>query len=209
MNVIWMIRLSMAGLLALACNTQEPTPTPTPTPVPTRAPAQPPPAAAPSAPAVIAEHGPLVGAGDWVASDVYDFKLEGLRPCGRAAQKHLGATVSIKAKVDELAISPRDVTIDSAGVIFQAEFPAAATAAGCESALPLRQLRRGQSVTGVVVFKIPDDFTPEPKSPKLVYRPTRWGGAGRVQVSVPDCLHRCTGLAAEKRNGKARQRTLQ
>jgi hypothetical protein len=194
-------------VLAASCNKQEAAPPPPP--------AQPPPVArAEAAAATTGERVPDGGppapvlakppgaAGEWIESDAYAFRLEGLRACAKNDRKHFGAAVSIKAKIDELAVSPRDVSIESAGIIFQGELPQAASATGCGASLPLRQLRKDQAATGLVVFTVPEDFVPAPGSAKLSYRPTRWGGAGRVQVSLPDCLASCPAAVADGGKGK-------
>src|SRR4029077_468094 len=123
---------------------------------------------------------PMPGAGAWVDADVYQLKVEGLRECGRAeALARLGVVVRIQAKVGDVPVSPRDMTLESGGIIFRGQLPSAPPVAGCTPALPARVLKKDEAVVGHVVFELPAAFKPAAGSPRLVYRPTRWGGAGR------------------------------
>ena len=48
-----------------------------------------------------------------------------------------------------------------------------------------RQFAGVKSACGVVVFDIPPRFNPEHRPVKVTYQPTRWGGAKRVEATLP------------------------
>jgi len=140
------------------------------------------------------------GLGQWLDASLYEFKAVAIRRCLAAtlapgAQPapaapnggaRVGVSVQIRAKVDSLLASPRDVTLENAGVILQAELnPGKA----CGAPLPTRQLRSGETAQGEVIFTLPDaEFA---KALTLHFKPTRWGGAPGVSLPIPECLADC------------------
>ncbi|MES1164442.1 MAG: hypothetical protein ABUR63_01690 [Verrucomicrobiota bacterium] len=141
--------------------------------------------------------GTLVGS--WLEGNIYKLKVESMRWCGAGkrvpepsatAVMHLGVRVVITAKIDQLFVTARDVTLESEGVIFQGKV-LGTPPAGCGPLLPQRQLRAGQNVGGVVVFELPADFKADPRGPALAFQPTRWGGAKRTELRLPACLADC------------------
>jgi hypothetical protein len=91
----------------------------------------------------------------------------------------------------EVFASPRDVTLESGGVILQSENPATSVGKSCSPQWTPQRLSPRRVLRGLLLFAIPPDFGASGKDPILAYRPTRWGGAGRLEVRVPACLDRC------------------
>src|SRR5262249_20183431 len=73
------------------------------------------------------------GGGAWVESKLYRIKLGEVKACGPS--QRVGAVVSIESRGRGLEVSPRDVTLESGGVILSARFPPDDTLAGCSPAL--------------------------------------------------------------------------
>jgi hypothetical protein len=161
---------------------------------------------------------PELAVGAWAETAMYRFRVVALRDCGRGAAaqaatfageaRRLGARIELSAKASELSVSPRDLTIESGGVVFRGLLPAQAPRlpAGCAPLLGHPSLRRGATATGVVLFEVPADFSFAPGSVVLAYRPTRWGGAAQVQVALPDCLPSCAPAANAKRAPQGSQK---
>ena len=64
--------------------------------------------------------------------------------------------------------------------------------AGCQPLLPARSLRVGESLAGFALFEVPKSFRTKTEDPiVLSYKPTRWGGARRVEVPIRECLDAC------------------
>jgi hypothetical protein len=106
----------------------------------------------------------------------------------------------------EVFASPRDVTLESGGVILQSENHAAPVGKSCGPQWTPQRLSPRRTLRGVLLFAVPPDFGTSGKDPILAYRPTRWGGAGRLEVRVPACLDRCTAPPAGKHEAGARSR---
>jgi hypothetical protein len=151
-----------------------------------RAAAEPPaPPPAPAAPD--ADAGPPASKGTWLEGNIYRFRLDDARQCpppaaGNAAR--IGARVRVTSKVDEVFVAPRDVKLESGGVILDSAIVTKAPA-GCGPLLAPTSLRAGKTADGVVVFDIPPGFNPERRPVKIMYQPTRWGGAKRVEAVLP------------------------
>jgi hypothetical protein len=134
---------------------------------------------------------------EWLEASLYQFKASTIQACPASASSNggvpapnasprLGINVQIRAKVDSLLASPRDVTLEREGVILQAELNPNST---CGTPLPTKQLRRGESALGLVLFDLPDaNFA---QGSVLRFKPTRWGGAPAVAVEIPKCLSDC------------------
>jgi hypothetical protein len=156
-------------------------------------------AAAASLPAARAPGAPTPDAGapddgattatGWLDLPAYKLKLEEIRRCGaktaRGAQPagatiaptQVGALVHVAAKVNELFVTPRDVSLERGGVILDARYLDQAAPQGCAPLLPQKQLRAGQTVHGIVLFEVPPSFRAKPGPVTLAFHPTRWGGA--------------------------------
>jgi hypothetical protein len=130
-------------------------------------------ASAPLAPTSVAK------AGEPVPGDVYDFKVLALRRCSDSAWS-IGVEVEITAKAP-LAISPRDVRLQSGGVIYYASLDKSPPGPACTPLLPRIALQPKHASKGFVQFDVPP---PEPPSFEVVYQPTRWGGAYAASVAL-------------------------
>jgi hypothetical protein len=141
--------------------------------------------------AAVTEIGPGDG-GTWIASDIYDLKVESAKYCSKPAAKGdageakpgtvwLGVKVQILAKSDEVFLDRRHATLRDKGIYFQASLDPGPFG-GCAPVFKPAQLKRTQVASGYIVFELPNAW------PNLVFefQPVRWGGAGRVRVKLPD-----------------------
>lgn len=141
----------------------------------------------------------LVAPGAWSENQLYRFRLERIEPCGagaagtlRGETTWLGAFFTVQAKEPEFFVSPRDLELRRGGVILSATFVNAPTLPGCKPLLQAKRLRAKETVSGFAVFEVPKDFRVKTANPiVVVYRPTRWGGARRAEVPIPECLDAC------------------
>lgn len=207
----------MATALA-SCDRQEPPATAT---APTPPPAKPAPAPMPVAAAPTAEdNGPEGGAaadttilatGDWTENKQYKFRLDGLAACGapsatlgpaqptaapirsfRGETTWVGARFSVEAKDKAVFVSPRDMELRRGGVILTARHINQPLLPGCKPLLAPKQLKVGENVSGFALFEVPKSFRIKTDDPiVLSYKPTRWGGARRVDVPIRECLDAC------------------
>jgi hypothetical protein len=138
--------------------------------------------------------------GSWLEGSGFRFRVDAIRDCGqqlargaRSASLHLLAfEIRIVVGEKEVFASPRDVTLESGGVILQPENYAAPVGKSCGPQWTPQRLSPHRTLRGLLPFAVPPDFGASGKDPILAYRPTRWGGAGRLEVRVPACLDRCT-----------------
>jgi hypothetical protein len=64
---------------------------------------------------------------------------------------------------------------------------------GCRPLLSATRLRPGETVAGFALFEVPKSFRTTTKDPiVLSYKPTRWGGARRAEVPIPECFDACS-----------------
>ncbi len=119
--------------------------------------------------------------GEQLEGDVYYFTLRSMRTCD-ASGKVAGVEVEIEAKA-KLAVSPRDVVIGKGGIAFNASMDLERRLPGCLPLLEISALRQGQKTRGFVLFDLP--YRP-PADLRLIYQPTRWGGAGYVTARLED-----------------------
>jgi len=153
--------------------------------------------------------------GSWLEGNGFRFRVDAIRSCGQqlvqgarsASLQLLAFEIRIVVGQKEVFASPRDVTLESGGVILQPEIHPSSVGKSCgppqwtaQRLLPRRSLR------GVLMFAVPPDFSASGKDLILAYRPTRWGGAGRLQVRVPACLDRCAQPPAAKPRPETRWR---
>jgi len=169
------------------------------------------------------------GLREWVDGGMFRFRVEAISGCGVAAgpanqlssagtpgggavaidrptparppAERLAVSVQIIAGADHIFVSPRDVTLESGGVILQSSDPKAPLAARCRPALAPQRLRARQSARGAVVFEVSPEFRARQAPMILAYRPTRWGGAGRLEVKLPGCLEACKDPAVDPAPG--------
>jgi len=129
--------------------------------------------------------------GTWLDATIYRFRLDDVRSCSPPATdgaSRIGAVVRVTSNIDGLLVAPRDVKLESGGVILDSVI-APKAAAGCAPPLAPRSLRAGKTAEGVVVFDVPPGFNIEHRPVRITYQPTRWGGARRVEAVVaPDAL---------------------
>lgn len=153
--------------------------------------------------------GPVSTLGLWMEGNIYRLKAEDVRRChadavaagAPAAPMRLGVRVHITSKLESLLVAPRDLTLESEGVIFQAKV-SDKPIPGCAPLLVPRELRWGKTASGIAVFELPAGFKFDVKGPTLAYQPTRWGGAKRTEVRLPACFPDCA--KPEKPRGKRR-----
>jgi hypothetical protein len=151
-------------------------------------------------------------AGDWIETPSYKFRFAGLKRCGAAEEAGAGAfstlgfAVEVAPKQGQIFVSPRDVALERGGVILEARYLDQKPLPNCAPMLPQRQIRVGQSVRGTVMFDVPPSFSSGSGPIKLSYRPTRWGGAPRVEVKIPPCLDACAPPPADKERSPSRAR---
>jgi hypothetical protein len=170
-----------------------------------------PPAPAPRKPARL---------GEWIDSGALRFEVDAITSCGttgasatrgpgsapkpgagptqaspaivgRPPSTLLAFWIRVVAGAGEVFVSPRDVTLEAGGVILQAAAVSAPLAQRCTPALTARRLPSRQHARGSVIFEISPEFRASPAPITLAYRPTRWGGAGRLEVAIPRCLEAC------------------
>jgi hypothetical protein len=137
--------------------------------------------------------------GIWSEGKLYNFRLERIEPCGpgptstlRGDTTWVGAFFSVQAKDPELFVSPRDLELQRGGVILAATYVTPPTLSGCKPLLVARRLRAGEHISGFALFEVPKAFRVKTSDPIVIhYRPTRWGGARRAEVPVPECFDSC------------------
>lgn len=138
----------------------------------------------------------VAGLGEWVDGKTLRFRVDAISSCGvaaagRPARARVAFSVHIIAGAEEVFVSPRDVTLEAGGVILQTIDARAPLGNRCSNVLTARRLPARQSVKGLVIFEVSPEFKAGQASLTLAYRPTRWGGAGRLEVKVPTCLEAC------------------
>ena len=115
----------------------------------------------------------------------------------------MGFQVSIEAKGSEVFVSPRDITLEKGGVILDAQYPDLRPPRHCSPALPVKRLRARRMVQGFVFFRVPLGFPARHGPETLAYRPTRWGGSGRVEIGIPNCLDNCADPGSPRKQPPA------
>ncbi len=132
------------------------------------------------------EASPPASKGTWLEGNIYRFRLDDVRKCpppAVAGGARIGAVVRVTSKVDEVFVAPRDVKLESGGVILDSAIVTKAPD-GCGPLLAPKSMRAGKTNDGVVVFDVPPEFNPEHRPVKITYQPTRWGGAKRVEAAA-------------------------
>ena len=136
---------------------------------------------------------------------LYKLRFEQIRACNPSpraaatARVWMGVEIRALAKVSELFVTPRDFALEREGIILPARHVHPPNLRGCSPLLPAAQLRAQQSVRGFVLFEVPARFRTGDVPIVLSYRPTRWGGAGRVELRIPACLDVCPKDEARER----------
>jgi len=178
---------TVALLLLGQCQRQEVAPPSATTTPAVAAAAQPPPAPPAAAEADTDTTSPPPSKGSWLEGNIYRFRLDDVRKCPPPAVgggARIGAVVRVTSKVDEVFVAPRDIKLESGGVILDSAILDKAPG-GCGPLLAPKSLRAGKTADGVVVFDLPPGFNPDGRPVKITYQPTRWGGARRVEALLP------------------------
>lgn len=135
-------------------------------------------------------------------------------PGAPPAKTWVGFAVRTRAKAPEVFLTARDFTLEQGGVILQPRHIDPPRLAGCTPLLKPLQLKPGQGSAGFVVFEVPNGFRTSAAAAGaaplvLAFKPTRWGGAKRLEFAVPSCLDACEPgkPAAKKRVRNARSVT--
>jgi len=214
--IVWMAVVAGAAVLASCDRGETPAPAAKTSPVP---PAPPPPLPLGAKPEI--DSGPdggvspahaVVATGEWSENRMYNFRLERVAACGEAAptlgpaqppaagavtklrgeSSWVGALFSVQAKDPKVFVTPRDVELRRGGVILNARHINQPLLADCTPLLTAKLLRAGESVSGFALFEVPKTFRTKTDDPiVLSYRPTRWGGARKVDVPIRECLDAC------------------
>jgi len=218
-RVVRVVLLAVAGVAVASCDRGEaPVAASKPPAAPAPpAPLAPPLAAAPAA----EDQGPdggvttesaIVAPGQWSENRLYKFRFERVAACGAAAQalgpaqptaagggnplrgesSWVGAFFRVQAKEPSVFVTPRDLELRRGGVILSAKYINQPVLPGCQPLLPATRLRAGETASGFALFQVPTSFRTKTEDPiVLSYRPTRWGGARRVEVPIRECLDAC------------------
>ena len=140
--------------------------------------------------------GSLLGStlGQWIESSSYRLRIDAMRTCGSDAEAptQVGFQVRMEARGRPIFVSPRDLTFESEGTVLEVADSKSRVAPPCSPILRAETLRPNQKVRGFVIFEIPRRLMSSNPPYTLAYRPTRWGGAGRVEVRIDQCLA-CAG----------------
>jgi hypothetical protein len=132
----------------------------------------------------------------------YELRLEEIRTCASpappavpgkpaTARTWVGAAIQARARVNELYVSARDFSLERGGVVVQAHYVDPPALPRCQPLLLAKQLTVRQSARGFVLFELPPSFRTGSEPLVLAYRPTRWGGAARVEFRIQPCLDSC------------------
>jgi hypothetical protein len=143
-----------------------------------------------------------INVGKWVEASAYKFKVSAVRPCpetkpaaGAPEDRPLRVAVSVHvfSKYDQLFVTPRDVKLESKGVIIESERDAKAST-GCGPLLEAKHVQHDQTTSGVVVFRVPnEEFV---KEGVATFQAVRWGGAPRVEIKLAEAEFRAEAAAA-------------
>jgi hypothetical protein len=184
---IWLLSLGLVG-----CQ-KEAEPDPSPAPIASASITSPPPVAPPSARPPSAET-PFAGqelkVGSFVETSAYKFKVHHVVRCAdpEATEKvpedrrvRVAAKVEIFSKYDDFFVAGKDLDLEKDGVIIQAERQPKPSA-GCTPLLAQKRLKHDETLTGYVVFQVPDEAFV--RGAGVAFEPTRWGGAPRATVPI-------------------------
>jgi hypothetical protein len=164
-------------------------------------------------------------AGDWIETVFYKYRFEGLKACeaGRAspdagaataagppakpATTVVGALIFTTAVVNQLFVSPRDFSLERGGLILNARYPDPPALPACSPAFMHKYLGRGKTARGFVLFDVPPSFRLASGPIQFVYKPTRWGGAPRAAITIPDCFDGCPSSKINDQGKTSRRRS--
>jgi hypothetical protein len=111
----------------------------------------------------------------------------------------VAAEAHVRTKDRELFVTARDFSLERGGIILQARHVELPLLPHCLPLLQPSRLRARQSVRGYVLFDLPVAWTAASEPLLLVYRPTRWGGAQRIESRISPCLDACADTPPRSR----------
>ena len=129
-------------------------------------------------------------AGNWIETSAYKFKVTGVVRCADPSptenvpedrRVRIAVKVDILSKYDEFLVQPKDVKLEKGGVIIDSERQAK-TGPECRPVLEHRQLKHDATLSGFVVFQVPDEAFV--RGGTVAYMPTRWGSAPKAEVKL-------------------------
>jgi hypothetical protein len=134
--------------------------------------------------------------GAWLEGARYGLRIEGVRGCAAgprppSGKMWVGAEAHVRTKDEGLFVTARDFSLQRGGVILQARYVELPLLQRCLPLLQPSRLRARQSARGFVLFELPVAWTAAREPFVLVYRPTRWGGAQRIEARIAPCLDAC------------------
>ncbi len=156
--------------------------------------ATPPIASGPNAAAEQPYPGQEQSVGNWVEASAFKFKVARVVRCadpgpGEVVPEdrkiRVGVSIDVFSKYDQFFLTPRDVTLEKSGVILNSEREAK-PGPECKPLLEPKHLMHDQTQGGVVIFQVPDESFL--KDGVVAFKPTRWGGAPRVEIKLAEAL---------------------
>lgn len=149
------------------------------------------------------------GEGDgWIETARYGLRLSGAKGCGprpASGRMWVGVDARVRTKDGDLFVTARDFSLENGGVILLPRHIDRPLLPGCFPLLSPSALRAKQSVRGFVLFEMPVAWTSGRDPIVLAYRPTRWGGARRIEARIPPCLDACADTpSTSRRSNKSR-----
>jgi hypothetical protein len=144
------------------------------------------------------------GGAPWTESARYAVRLGEIKTCTTAAttttsapgRVWVGIDAQVKANDDKLFVTARDFSLVSAGMILDARHVNPPLLPGCLPLLAPTQLSPKATTHGFVLFEMPASWKSSREALVLAYRPTRWGGARRLEIRIPRCLDACPDTPA-------------
>jgi hypothetical protein len=166
-----------------------------------------------------AANAPIGAATAMVATATYDLTFERLYRCGSAAaggatsrgggeKIWIGAAVAAYAKTKNFFLNARDFTLEKGGLVLEARHVNPPALPRCLPLLQPRQLDASKTARGFVLFEVPAHLKADGVPLVLAYRPTRFGGARRVEFRIPACFDECPESAVAAAPKSERKRAL-
>ena len=128
--------------------------------------------------------------GSFVETSAYKFKVQSVVRCADPGANEkvpedrrvrVAVKVEVFSKYDGFFVSGDDVELEKDGVIIDSERKAKPSA-GCTPLLEQKRIAHDQSLTGYVVFQVPDEAFV--RGADVAFEPTRWGGAPRAKIPI-------------------------
>lgn len=104
----------------------------------------------------------------------------------------VGVSVEVRSKTRGLFVTPRDFSLEKQGIVLAPRHINPPLLQRCLPLLRPKQIDAGQEpLRGFVLFEVPTRLRQDDKPLTLAYRPTIWGGAQRLEITIPACLDEC------------------